>query len=388
MTAQLTFALVAGEVSGDQLGATLIGELAKMFPGSRFVGVGGKGMKAAGMDCWWDSEELAVFGLFEVLGHFPRLLNIRRALHRKLRIQQVDLFIGIDAPDFNLRLEAQLKSAGIPTVHYVSPTVWAWRAWRIRKISRATDLVLCLFPFETAFYGKHGIAATYVGHPMADQIPLHNEPSEARGQLGFGKDSRVVALLPGSRAGEVSRMAAPMIEAARLLSADQPDLQFVAAMANPRVGAIFRQSLAGRQQPGILLAEGQPRTVMAAADVVICASGTATLEAMLINRPLVVVYRLAAATYLLAKLLALVKSRFIALPNILAGEALVPELIQGEATGPRMAREASRWLRNEPSRRLLGSRFEALHRELRCNAAHKAALAIAGLLRKKTECAR
>jgi len=381
MTAQLTFAMVAGEVSGDHLGATLIAELRSLFPGSRFVGIGGNGMKAAGMECWWDSEELAVFGLFEVLAHFPRLLHIRRALRRKLLTRRVDLFIGIDAPDFNLRLEKQLKSAGIPTVHYVSPTVWAWRAWRVRKISRAADLVLCLFPFEPAFYAERGISAAYVGHPLADQIPLYLDVSEARHDLGLRQDSQVVALLPGSRAGEVSRLAAPMIEAARLLSSERPGLQFVAAMANARAGAIFRQFLAGMQHPGILLSEGNPRTVMASADVVLCASGTATLEAMLINRPLVVAYRLAAATYWLARALALVKSRYIALPNILAGEALVPELIQREATGRRLSGEASRWLDNEHSRSLLGTRFEELHRELKGNAGHNAATAIAGLLR-------
>ena len=380
MTSELTFALVAGEVSGDQLGATLIAELRKLFPGSQFVGIGGAGMKSAGMECWWDSEELAVFGLFEVLGHFPRLLHIRRALRGKLLARRVDLFIGIDAPDFNLGLERRLKSVGIPTVHYVSPTVWAWRAWRVRKISRAADLVLCLFPFEPAFYEARGVAAAYVGHPMADQIPMHSDVSEARQKLGLQKASTVVALLPGSRAGEVLRLAAPMIEAARMLSEDSPDLQFVTALANARVGAIFRQALADGQRPVIHLAEGNPRTVMAAADVVICASGTATLEAMLINRPLVVAYRLAAATYRLANTLALVKSRFIALPNILAGEALVPELIQDAATGPRLAREASRWLEDEPARRRLGIRFEALHRELQCNAGHKAAHAIASLL--------
>lgn len=380
MTMPRTFALVAGETSGDQLGAALIGELRKRYPDARFVGIGGDRMRAAGMVCWWDSEELAVFGLFEVLAHFPRLLLIRQKLRRKLRQQPLDAFIGIDAPDFNLRLEKQLKSAGTRTVHYVSPTVWAWRAWRIRKISRATDLVLCLFPFEPRLYHESGIAAEYVGHPMADQIPLCNETIEARRRLGFEKDRIVVALLPGSRAGEVSRLSAPMIEAAALLSVKYPDAVFAVAIANPRAGAIFRDALASRGQPEIVLIEGQPRTVIAAADVVLCASGTATLEAMLINRPIVVVYRLAEATYRLAKMLTLVKSRFIALPNILAGEALVPELIQHEATAQNMAREASRWLQDASARRILSARFEALHRELQCDGGARAAGAIADLL--------
>ncbi len=380
MTAQPTFALVAGEASGDQLGAALIGELKKLYPGARFTGIGGHGMRAAGMESWWDCEELAVFGLFEVLAHFPRLLRIRRELRRRLQELRPDVFIGIDAPDFNLGLEKQLKSAGIRTVHYVSPAVWAWRGWRVSKIARAADLVLCLFPFEPSFYQGHGISAAYVGHPMADQIPLRTDASAARRELGLDPDQRLVALLPGSRAGEVSRLSAPMIEAAALLSVAHPDLGFVAAIANPRAGAIFSGTLAARPAAEILLIEGRARTVMAAADVVICASGTATLETMLIKRPLVVVYRLAATTYQLLRSLHLFKSRFFALPNILAGEALVPELIQHQATGPRLARETTRWLQDGPSRLELNARFEALHRELLGNASQRAAGAIGQLL--------
>lgn len=362
------------------MAAALIGELKKIYPDARFAGIGGRAMRAAGMDCWWDSEKLAVFGLFEVLAHFPRLLRIRRKLRRRLQQLRPDVFIGIDAPDFNLELEQQLKSAGIRTVHYVSPAVWAWRAWRVRKITRAADLVLCLFPFEPAFYQGHGISAAYVGHPMADQILLRTDASAARRELGLDPGQRLVALLPGSRAGEVSRLSAPMIEAAAQLSAEHPDLGFVAAIANPCAGAIFRDIMAARPAPEILLIEGQPRTVMAAADVVICASGTATLETMLVNRPLVVAYRLAAASYQLVRSLRLFKSRFFALPNILAGEALVPELVQHQVTGPRLALETTRWLQDGPSRLVLNARFEALHRELLGNASQRAASAIAELL--------
>jgi lipid-A-disaccharide synthase len=374
------FALVAGEASGDQLGAALISELRKKFPDAQFVGIGGAGMRAAGMDCWWDSEQLAVFGLFEVLSHFPRLLGIRHELRRKLQKRSPDAFIGIDAPDFNLGLERRLKSAGIRTIQYVSPTVWAWRAWRVRKIAKAADLVLCLFPFEPAFYRARGIAAVYVGHPMAEEIALHSDTREARRVLGLDEGEPVVALFPGSRAGEVSRLSASMVEAAALLAAEHPGTRFAAAIANQRADKLFRDAMAGRQHPEILLVQGQPRIVLAAADVVICASGTATLEAMLINRPVVVTYRLAAASYWLARTLNLVKSRFIALPNILAGEALVPELIQHEATGPRMAREASRWLQDEASRHALMERFEALHRELLRDAGRRPGDAIAELL--------
>jgi len=362
------------------LGAGLISELRRTHPDARFVGIGGAGMRGAGMDCWWDSEELAVFGLFEVLSHFPRLLRIRRHLRRRLRKLAPDVFIGIDAPDFNLGLEKQLKSSGIPTVHYVSPTVWAWRAWRVRKISRAADLVLCLFPFEPAFYRQRGLAAVYVGHPMADQIPVHNEKAEARRLLGLETDKAVIALLPGSRAGEVSRMSAPMIEAASILSGKYPGIEFVAAIANPNAGRIFGQVLGDRGRPAIRLSQGKARTVIAAADVVVCASGTVTLEAMLINRPVVVAYRLSEATYALVKGLSLVKSRFIGLPNILADEALVPELIQHEATGERIAQEASRWLEDEPSRVELSKRFEALHQKLCSDAGGRAAKAVSGML--------
>ena len=339
-------------------------------------------MRAAGMECWWDSEELAVFGLFEVLAHLPRLLRIRRQLLQRLRQQHLDAFIGIDAPDFNLGLEQRLKSRGVRTVHYVSPTIWAWRPGRIAKIVRAADLVLCLFPFEPAFYQGYGISAAYVGHPMADQIPLRNEAPVARRKLGLKENSRLIALLPGSRAGEVSRLSTPMLEAAAMLSAQHPDVGFVAAIANPRAGSIFRQALAMQQRPEIRLIEGQPQTVMAASDVVICASGTAALEAMLINRPMVVAYRLATPTYVLAKTLSLVKSRFIALPNILAGQPLVPELIQHDATGPRLALEAARWLQDRPARIALQAQFEALHRELLCGASHRAAGAIVSLIRR------
>jgi lipid-A-disaccharide synthase len=382
MSAQPTFALVAGETSGDLLGAALIADLRQRYPAARFVGIGGSAMRAAGMECWWDSAELAVFGLFEVLAHLPRLLRIRRELQRKVLQQRPAAFIGIDAPDFNLGLERKLKLAGIRTVHYVSPTVWAWRPGRVARIARSADLLLCLFPFEPACYDGHGVAVVYVGHPMASRVAPHTDNAAARRQLALDARAQVIALLPGSRAGEVSRLSAPMIEAAAILSANHPDLVFVAALANPRMDAIFRTALARRPAADIRLVAGQAQTVMAASDLVICASGTATLEAMLVNRPLVVVYRLAAATYWLARLLRLVKSRFIALPNILAGEALVPELVQRQATGPAIAREANRWLGDQQARARLDARFAALHRELLPGSAQQAAGAIATLLER------
>ena len=375
-----TIALVAGEASGDQLGAALIGELRKHHPAAVFVGIGGKRMQSAGMDNWWDSEELAVFGLFEVLSHFPRLYRIRRELRQRLLALKPNVFIGIDAPDFNLGLETALRRKGIRTVHYVSPTVWAWREKRVRKIARAADLVLCLFPFEPVFYQGHGVSAAYVGHPMADQISADDDPTTARQRLGLNTLGIHIALLPGSRAGEVSKLAEPMIEAARILAQQTPGIHFSAAMANSRVRTQFETTMKRLAMQNIQLVDEDPRGVIAAADVVMVASGTATLETMLINRPMVVSYRLAPSTYLVAKTLKLVRTKFFSLPNILAGEALVPELLQDDANGPRMAEEVLTWLEDASRRQALQIRFSQLHEQLRCDASVRAAKAVAELV--------
>ncbi len=379
-------ALVAGEVSGDQLGAALVARLRQTWPQATFVGIAGPRMREAGVDAWWDTQELAVMGLFEVLNHLPRLLQLRRALARRLLALHPDLFIGIDAPDFNLGLEIKLRRAGIRTAHYVSPTVWAWRKKRVRKIGRAADLVLCLFPFEPAFYADHGVAAAYVGHPMADQIDPADDPAsqqaEARAALGLSPAVPTFALLPGSRVSEVELLAAPMIDAALRLRERLPEAQFVAAMANERVAATFEAAMTAAGLPRIALVRDRARQVMAAADVVLCAAGTATLETMLVNRPLVMAYRLARPTYLMAKHLKLIRPQLFALPNILAGERLVPELIQDEANGDRLAEEALRWLGNPQQAAALRERFGDLHRQLRCDASGRAAAAVAGLLER------
>ena len=372
--------LVAGETSGDQLGAALISELRKRYPDAVFTGIGGRNMRAAGMITWWDCEELAVFGLFEVLSHFPRLYRIRRELRKRLLALKPDVFIGIDAPDFNLGLESALKRAGIRTVHYVSPTVWAWREKRVRKIARAVDLVLCLFPFEPDFYRGHGVSAVYVGHPMADQISNKIDPAEARSQLGIESTGKLVALLPGSRIGEVSKLAEPMIEAARIIAEQSPGMSFVSAMANAKVRILFESALERPGTTAIQLVDNDPRNVIAAADVVMVASGTAALETMLINRPMVVSYRIARSTYQLIKSLKLVKADHISLPNILAGEALVPELLQHEANGPKLAQEVLGWLDDSGRRSDLHKRFSQLNSDLRCNAGEKAAQAVCELL--------
>jgi lipid-A-disaccharide synthase len=378
-----TIALVAGEASGDQLGAALIERLKKRYPQARFAGIGGKHMKAAGLDAWWDSEELALFGLVEVLSHLPRLFRLRSELTQRLLDLKPDVFIGIDAPDFNLGLEIKLRKKKIPTVHYVSPTVWAWREKRVRKIGRAADLVLCLFPFEPDFYSKHGVKAVYVGHPMADQIDPSPDPATARSRLGLNASAPVIALLPGSRASEVSRLAEPMILAAKKLSSQQPRPQFVTAMANDKVLALFSETMKRLQFSDIQLVSDDPRTVIAAADVVMSASGTATLETMLVNRPLVVAYRLSATTIFLLKHLRLLKPQHFSLPNILAGETLVPELIQNEVSGESLARETAKWLDNEAARASLEQRFLDIHNDLRCDASMRAAEAVSELLERR-----
>ena len=376
----LTIALVAGEESGDQLGAALISSLKKRFPDCRFVGIGGERMRLAGQEIWWDSSELAIFGLFEVFNHLFRIWSLRKDLTRRLVELKPDVFIGIDAPDFNLGLEKQLKRAGIRTVHYVSPTVWAWRAWRTKKIRRSAGLVLCLFPFEPDFLAAYGIKAAFVGHPMADQIEAVRDTAQARQALGIDTDGPVFALLPGSRSGEVERLSGPMLNAATQLRARFPGARFVTAIANTRTAEIFNAQLTASDTPEILTVEGRVREVIAASDVVICASGTVTLETLLVNRPMVVIYRLAPSTYHLARITGLVKPQFFSLPNILACEPLVPELIQDEASPQGIARAATDWLADDERREQLSARFREIHEGLNCNASERAAEEVARLL--------
>jgi lipid-A-disaccharide synthase len=322
-------------------------------------------------------------GLFEVARHLPRLLRLRRELLARLVEAQPDVVIGIDAPDFNLGLEKRLKQRGLRTVHYVSPTVWAWREGRAAKIGAAADLVLCLFPFEPPFYANHGVRAAYTGHPMADVIDNDPDPLAARTAIGlpWAQDPRpLIALLPGSRASEVGRLAGPMLEAAERLTKRPEGARFVAALAEEATAAQFAAELDRHPALDCHLVIGRALDVMAAADVVVCASGTATLETLLVNRPMVVTYRLAPSTYRLAQSFKLVKTRFVGLPNILAGEDLVPELIQDEANGPAIARAVSRWLEDDAAREALKARFAAMHEELRCDAAASAATAILDLV--------
>ncbi len=370
----LKLALVAGEASGDMLGAGLIQAIRDRHPNAVFAGIAGPQMQAAGCEAWWPAEELAVMGLFEVLTDLPRLLRLRRQLTERIIRYRPDGFIGIDAPDFNLGLEARLKRNGIRTVHYVSPSVWAWRQRRVKKIARAVDLILALFPFEPDFYAAHQIDARFVGHPMADEIAEENDPLAARRELGLDTEGPVVALLPGSRRAEVSRLAQPMLQAAQQLAGQRPGIRFIAALANRKTEALFKA--AAHSELPVTTGIGNARQVLAACDAAIIASGTATLEALLVNRPMVVCYKLAPATHWLAKTFRLIKTDHVALPNILAGEGLVPELLQQRATPAAIAAAAQQWLEQHERVQALSERFRQIHRQLRRDASRQAAAAV------------
>jgi lipid-A-disaccharide synthase len=367
-------ALVAGEVSGDRLGAGLIRAAAARDPELRCGGIAGPAMAAAGCEVWVPSEALAVMGLVEVLRHLPRIRAAMGTLESRLEADPPDVLVGIDAPDFNLRVEKRARRAGIPTVHYVSPSVWAWRQGRVRTLREACDSVLCLLPFEAEFLGRHGVHATFVGHPLADELPAEPDRAAARHQLGLPDTGGLVALLPGSRAGEVERLGPVFAEAAAWLSRRDPSLRFVAPVATPALGRQFAAHLERlAPESAVTLVEGQSHAAMAASDVVLLASGTATLEAMLLRRPMVVAYRLAPVTWGLVRGLGLVKVKHVSLPNLLAGEALVPELLQGAATGPALGAQVAAWL-DQPARvAALDARFAALGATLRRGASERAA---------------
>jgi lipid-A-disaccharide synthase len=322
-------------------------------------------------------ERLSVVGLVEGLRRAPELLPARRRLAERWRASPPDVFVGVDAPDFNLGLERRLRAGGVPTVHYVSPSVWAWRRYRVRKVARAVDRLLVLFPFEADFYDRHDVPVRYVGHPVADRIPMEPEPSQARQALGLPGGGEWVALLPGSRLGEVARLAGPLLGAAQWLRARRPGLGFLVPAASPETRVLIEKALQGRDLP-LRLFDGQSRTVMAAADVVLLASGTATLEALLLKRPMVVTYRLSPLTYALAR--RLVRVRHVALPNLLAGRELVPELLQDRATPEALGAAVLRYLETPGAVAALQDSFREIHRALRRGADERAAEAVLGLL--------
>lgn len=376
-------ALVAGESSGDALGAGLMNELRKHFPDAEFAGIGGDAMRRAGCDTWFDSGELAVMGLSEVLRHLPRLLKLRRELRERVLAWQPDVFIGIDAPDFNLGVERWLKQRDVRTVHYVSPSVWAWREKRAQKIGASADMVLCLFPMEPPIYARHGIDARFVGHPMADDMPMEPDQVAAREALALHAYTPVLAVLPGSRLGEIERLAQTFLEAARNVAATVPYLQIVVPAANAACRRALEPLVAQLSDlsPPPKLIDGQAREAMVAGDVVLLASGTATLEAMLAKRPMVVGYKVAPWTYRIVKAFGMLKVERYALPNVLAGADLAPELMQDECTPSNLAAAVTNLFQHPEIVGALQPQYRELHEALRQDASARAADAIARLLR-------
>lgn len=377
----VTVAMVAGEASGDILGAGLIRSLRKRYPNARFVGIGGDEMIAEGFHSLIPMERLSVMGLVEVLGRLRELFAIRARLMDYLLTTPPDVVIGIDAPDFTLGVEERCRRAGIPSVHYVSPSVWAWRQKRIFRIARSVDLMLTLLPFEAKFYEDHGVPVAFVGHPLADVVPMETDTAGAREKLGLAQDRPVLAILPGSRGGEVERLGGLFLETARLLQAVHPELQLVVPCVN-REREVQVRALADALEVKLplTLVRGRSREVMAAADVVLLASGTATLEAMLLKKPMVVGYRLNNLTY--ALVFRLVKVSWASLPNLLAGRELVPELLQDNATPERLAEAVLERLDNPDERQRLKQAFTELHEQLRRNADERAADAVSSLMQE------
>lgn len=372
-------ALVAGEHSGDILGADLIRALKLLYPQVEFYGIGGERMKAEGFSALFDMEELAVMGIVEVLGRLPRLLKVRKELLGHLTATQPDVFIGIDAPDFNIPVELKLKAAGIKTVHYVSPSVWAWRQKRIFKIAKATNMVLALLPFEKAFYDKFAVPCSFVGHTLADQMPLQPDKAAAKTELGLNPEAPVLAIMPGSRTNEIKLLAADYLLAAQELKRQQPDLQLICNMVTEQKAALFRQ-IKQQVAPDLVvqLEIGKARTVLTAADAVFIASGTATLEAMLAKTAMVVGYKMNWLTHQIAK--RLVKLKFFSLPNLLADKALVTELLQEQVTVEHLVKAMAPLLQDQKAQQACVGSFTELHQLIRCNASEQAAAAIAKVM--------
>jgi len=374
--------MVAGEASGDLLGGLLLASLKARWPQLQAGGIGGPKMVAQGFEAWWPHDKLSVSGYVEVLSHYREISGIRNQLTERLLkagpAERADVFVGIDAPDFNLDLEAKLKASGMKAIHFVSPSIWAWRGKRIRKIQRATDLVLCLFPFEPAIYAKQGVPAAYVGHPLADVIPLEVPRAQARAAFGIGADEVVVALLPGSRRAEMQYIAPRLLQAAAEMHRQRPGLRFVLPVVPGlrHVVEPLRKQYAA--DVTIDLLDGRSHEALAACDLTLIASGTATLEAALFKRPMVITYVMHALNWQMMKRMSY--QPWVGLPNILLNDFAVPEFLQGAATPDKLAEAAFAWL-DDPARcEALHRRFDALHRELRCNTGQKATDAIEAVL--------
>lgn len=375
------FALIAGEASGDLLGGALIPALRARYPEARFSGVTGPRMRAAGCESVASIDRLSVMGIAEVLPKLPDLFRLRAELVDRYTAERPDVLIGIDAPDFNLGLERRLRERGLDTVHLVSPTVWAWRQGRVKTIAKSADLVLCLFPFEPAFYAGHGVRAEYVGHPLAEELASPPSQAEARRALGLPVDGPCLAVLPGSRGGELKHLALPFAQTAQRVAERLPGLSLVTPIAKPSLRPVMERAIAAAA-PGLswTLVDGQSREAMRAADAVLLASGTATLECLLLDRPMVVGYRMSAFTAFLLDTLGLLKIRKVSLPNLLSAEAAVPEFLQSGLQPEAMAAALLALLDDPAARERQLAQFAPVRAELRRNAAEASAAAIAGLI--------
>lgn len=373
-----SIALVAGETSGDLLAGLLLDGLVARFPHARTYGIGGPQMIRRGFDAWWSSDRLAVRGYVEVLRHYREIVGIRRALKQRLLAQHPDVFIGVDAPDFNLDLARDLKAAGIKTAHFVCPSVWAWRMERLEKIRASVDHVLCIFPFEVALLEQHGIAASYVGHPLANVIPMTPDRAAARAQLGLAVDTSVVAILPGSRVSEIKYLAELFFKAAALIRQADGAVQFVVPSAPGLKASIQHAAQAAGMADKVQILDGQSHTALAACDVTLIASGTATLEAALFKRPMVIAYRMNWLSWQIMRRKKL--QPWVGLPNILSQSFVVPEYLQDAATPEALAQGVRAWLNDPVGVQKLAARFEQLHHQLQRDTPRLAADAIEKLL--------
>jgi lipid-A-disaccharide synthase len=380
LSAEPSIALVAGEPSGDLLAARLLSGLRAQAPGAELFGIGGPRMAELGFRSDWPMEKLAVRGLFEVLAHYREIKGIRDQLRDSLLAKRPNVFVGVDAPDFNLGLEAQLKSAGIPTVHFISPSIWAWRGGRINKIARSVSHMLVVFPFEEAIYRKAGIPVTYVGHPLAEVIPMQPDVAAARAELGIDAGARVLSILPGSRMSELKYNSVAFIAAAKLLAARDPALRFIVPMAGAAQRELFESLIraAGLADVPLTILDGKSHAAIAAADAVLVASGTATLEVALFKKPMVIAYRMMAASWHVLKHMAY--QPWVGLPNILAREFLVPELLQHAATPEAIAEEVWLQLTDDAARRRLTRRFTEMHHTLLRDTSRESARAVLQLI--------
>ncbi len=379
---EVRIALVAGETSGDLLASHLLAALRERLPGAKFFGIGGPRMESQGLDAWWPAEKLAVRGYFEVLRHYREIAGIRRKLKKRLLADPPDVFIGVDAPDFNLGLEADLKRRGIPTVHYISPSIWAWRGGRIKAMRKAVDKVLALFPMEPPLYQKAGIPVAYVGHPMADTIPLNTDRREVRERLGLPIAAPIFALLPGSRQSELHYMAATFVATARIIhERHYPSARFLVPLATRETRLLFEHAIHGEQAAELpfRLLFGHAQDALGAADVALVASGTATLEAALVKRPMVITYKAARASVWIMRRMGYLP--YVGLPNILAGRFVVPEILQEAATPENLAAALVKLYEDKSAAAEMEATFTDLHLQLKQGTAARAAEAVIECLR-------